>query len=325
MYCMNYFRNSRMKQLIKILIISTCTLAIVLVVASLFMFDTALKTKRLPTDEQDSYAYLFKHEYLKQWVDSLNSVSALKDTFIIAEDGAKLHGLYVRANKLTRNTALIVHGYTDNAIRMLMIGHLYSKELGYNILLPDLRAHGKSDGEYIQMGWKDRTDILQWIDVSKHIYGDSINMVLHGISMGAATIMMVSGEELPTNVKSFVADCGYTSVWDEFSYNLKHDFGLPNFPLMYTTSLYCQWQEGWSFKEASALDKIKQSKKPMFFIHSDADTYVPIEMAYRLYEAKPGQKELWILPGVKHAKAYWKHTDEYVQRTRDFVTKYMAE
>lgn len=195
--------------------------------------------------------------------------------------------------------------------------------MNYNILLPDLRAHGKSDGEYIQMGWKDRLDILKWIDVSKGIYGDTTNMVIHGISMGAATTMMTSGEDLPENIKCFVEDCGYTSVWDEFKHKLKDEYGLPAFPILPVTSLYTQMKVDWNFKEASSLEQIKKSKLPMFFIHGDKDTYVPTWMVNKLYEAKPGEKELWIVPGVEHANAYWDYTDEYVAKTNQFVSKYI--
>lgn len=314
-----------MPKLKKIILFNLFILLLIYIGANIFMFNFALKKRENILDEETSYAYLFKHEYLKQWIDSLNHESAICDTIITARDGAKLHGLYVKAATPTANTALIIHGYTDNAIRMLMIGHIYSKELGYNILLPDLRAHGKSDGEYIQMGWKDRLDMLEWIEVGKHIYGDSINIALHGISMGAATAMMMVGEsELPSNVKCVVEDCGYTSVWDEFSYQLKEDFGLPTFPLLHTTSIYCDFKAGWNFKEASALEQIKKSNIPMFFIHGEADTYVPFEMVNTLYNAKSGEKELWTIPGVTHARAYWEHTDKYVARTKEFVTKYMS-
>lgn len=313
-----------MKKFISISLYSLLAITILIIGTSIFMFNFSLKSKVTATDEEDAYAYLAQHEYLRLWIDSLKQSSALCDTTITASDGAQLHGFYLHAAKPTNNTALIIHGYTDNALRMMMIGHLYNKELEYNIILPDLRAHGKSDGKYIQMGWKDRLDMLEWIDVSKKIYGDSINMVLHGISMGAATAMMLSGEDLPTNVKCVVADCGYTSVWDEFEYNLKEDFGLPAFPLMYTTSYLCKTYEGWSFKEASALKQVEKSTLPILFIHGDADTYVPTEMAHHLFKAKQkGEKELWIVPGVKHAQAYWDYTEEYVERTRNFVNKYL--
>jgi fermentation-respiration switch protein FrsA (DUF1100 family) len=253
----------------------------------------------------------------------LREQSALRDTFIVADDGSKLHALYVKSATESPNTALIIHGYTDNSIRMLMIGHLYSEEMGYNILLPDLRAHGKSDGDYIQMGWKDRLDILKWINVSKYIYGDTTHMVIHGISMGAATTMMVSGENLPENVKCFVEDCGYTSAWDEFAYKLKEMYGLPEFPILHATSWYAQMKVGWNFKEASALEQVKKCQLPMFFIHGDKDTYVPTWMVNKLYDAKPGDKELWIVPNVEHADAYWDCTDKYVTRTKNFVNKYI--
>jgi Prolyl oligopeptidase family. len=311
----------------KFKIISITTIVILLSVlwgGTIFFFNTALKTKVVSTDEEDSYAFLFdKREYLKSWVDSLQHSGALRDTFIQASDGKRLHALFVDAPQESANTALIIHGYTDNSIRMLMIGHLYHQEMGYNIFLPDLRGQGKSENEHVQMGWHDRKDVLEWIDVVKEVYGDTTNMVVHGISMGAATTMMVSGETLPDNIKCFVADCGFTSVWDEYVYKMKDDYGLPAFPLLYTASMYCEWKNGWGFKEASSLEQVKKSNRPMFFIHGDKDTYVPIWMAYELYEAHPGEKDIWIVPGVEHANAYWDCTEDYVKRTAEFVKKHI--
>ena len=144
------------------------------------------------------------------------------------------------------------------------------------------------------MGWLDRKDVTQWMEVANRIYGDSTSMVVHGISMGAATTMMVSGEPQPDYVKCFVEDCGYTSVWDQFSKELKAQFGLPQFPLMYTADWLCQLEYGWGFKEASALKQVARCHLPMFFIHGDKDDYVPTWMVYKLYEAKPQPKALWL-------------------------------
>lgn len=312
-----------MKNKGSVIILSLILLLVIIVAGAAYMFNVSLKSKVTETDEEDSYAYLFEHPHMEQWIDSLRIHSALRDTFVVSGDGAKLHALYIKSATQSPNTALIVHGYTDNSIRMLMIGHLYNKELNYNVLLPDLRAHGKSEGKYIQMGWKDRLDVVDWIDIAKHMYGDTTNIVIHGISMGAATTMMTSGESLPDNVKCFVEDCGYTSVWDEFTHKLDEEYGLPAFPLLHTTSLYCQLMEGWNFKEASALEQVKKCKLPMFFIHGGEDSYVPTRMVYDLHDAKQGDKELWVLPGVEHAASYWDFTEEYVARTKSFVEKYM--
>ena len=291
---------------------------------TMYFFGIALDTKVTITDEEDAYDYIStKRDYLKLWVDSLREHDALRDTFIKASDGSKIRAIFAKAPQPSPGTALIIHGYTDNAIRMLMIGHLYHQEMGYNIFLPDLRGHGKSDNDYIQMGWDDRKDIIDWLPVVNRVYGDTTQIVLHGISMGAAAIMMAAGEQLPHNVKCFVEDCGYTSVWDQFHSEMKQSYNLPAFPFLYTTSLYCKWKEGWDFKEASSLEKIKKCHLPMLFIHGDADTYVPTWMVYSLYQAKPGEKELWVVPGVNHANAYWDCTGEYVQRTKTFVGRYI--
>lgn len=310
-------------------IISGCLIALfaLLIGAGFYMLDYSLKPENTGRDLEGSYQYMYK-EYpgLQTWVDSLNNVKALKDTFIVAPDGARLHAYYIRAAVPTAKTSVIVHGYTDNAIRMLMIGYLYNHDLGYNVLLPDLRNAGESSGDHFQMGWLDRLDVLQWMNLANHLYGDSTRMVVHGISMGAATTMMVSGEPQQPYVKCFVEDCGYTNVWDEFAHKLKEGFGLPSFPLMNMTNVLCKLKYGWSFKEASALEQVKKSTLPMFFIHGDADTYVPTTMVNTLYDAKTvGDKERWIVPGAIHAMSYRDNAEEYTQKVKAFTEKYVIE
>ena len=134
--------------------------------------------------------------------------------------------------------------------------------------------------------------------------------------------MMVSGEEQQPFVKCFVEDCGYTSVWDEFSAQLKEQFGLPSFPLMNTTSALCQYRYGWSFAEAQQIEQVRKSTKPMLFIHGDKDAFVPYAMLHPLYEAKTkGRKAIFIAKGSVHAMAYRDHHEEYTRIVKDFVSK----
>ena len=148
-----------------------------------------------------SYDFMFEHyPFLRQWTDSLEKANALRDTFIQSSDGVRLHALYLYADTATANTAIAVHGYTDNAVRMLHIAYLYNHDLHYNVLVPDLRFAGLSGGNHIQMGWLDRFDVLQWMDVANGLFapeGGQTDMVVHGISMGSATTMCVSGEAQP--------------------------------------------------------------------------------------------------------------------------------
>lgn len=292
---------------------------------SFYMLGYSLKPENdKGKDVAGSYEYLFsEYPFIKPWVDSLQTVGALRDTFLINSEGQRLHAIFAPASQPTNKTAVIVHGYTDNAIRMLMIGYLYNQDLNYNILLPDLQGQGLSEGSAIQMGWKDRLDVLQWINLANELYGGNTQMIIHGISMGAATTMMVSGEKLQPFVKCFVEDCGYTSVWDEFAQELKGQFNLPTFPLLYAASWLCQAKYGWNFKEASSLNQIKKCALPMLFIHGDADTYVPTWMVYPLFEAKSEPKELWIVPGAVHAMSYKDYPQEYTERVKNFAGKFI--
>ena len=231
---------------------------------SIYMINFSLRPENRGKDMEGSFTFMReKYPQIIPWVDSLQNHHALRDTFIISPDGIRMHAFYARAMKPTSHTAIIVHGYTDNAIRMFHIGYLYNHSLNYNILLPDLRYTGLSEGDAIQMGWLDRKDVMQWIDIAPALFGDSLQAVVHGISMGAATTMMLSGEKLPAYIRCFVEDCGYTSVWDQFQKELKEQFGLPAFPLLYTASWLCEWQNGWNFKEASAVKQVAKCQKPM--------------------------------------------------------------
>ncbi len=299
--------------------------------AGLYMLDYALcpdnqEKDFRETDLQGSWKYMLtEYPFISQWVDSLQQSKALKDTFIITDDHIRLHAFYASSPDSTSRTAVIIHGYTDNAIRMMMIGYMYNHDLQYNILLPDLRYAGWSDGSHIQMGWNDRTDVLRWMDVANDIFDGHTQMVVHGISMGAATAMMVSGEKQQEYVKCFVEDCGYTSVKEQFAKELKEQSGLPSFPILDIASCLCRLKYGWDFDTASAENQVRRCKLPMLFIHGDADDYVPAWMVYKVYEAKPEPKELWVVPNATHAMSYRDNKTEYTSRVKEFTAKYISE
>ena len=293
------------------------TMIVVTIGSSFYMLDYSLSPNPDRKDTAACFRELFeKYPETHTWVDSLRRVDALRDTFIIMPNGERHHALYVRNGG--NRTALVLHGWRKCSIDILFLARVYERVLGYSVVMPDFHAHGLSDGDMIQMGWLDRKDMMEWIETFK-----TDTMVVHGVSMGGATTMMMSAMDNPEEVKDirFVDDCGYTSVWDEFSGELKNQFGLPEMPLMYTTSILCKLCYGWSFGEASAIDEVKRSDYPMYFIHGGSDTFVPTEMAQRLYESKRSNKELWIAEGAEHAESYLKHKDEYIKRLKAFVSK----
>lgn len=217
----------------------------------------------------------------------------------------------------SKKAVVIVHGYKGNRTQMPGISKYYH-DRGYNVLRPDLRGHGESEGEYIGYGWHERLDLVQWIDYLKEETGAE-EIILHGFSMGAATVLMTSGEELPQEVKAVVADSGYTNVMDELSHQLKYLYNLPSFPIMQVTSLITDARVGYNFTEASALEQVKKNKVPLFIIHGADDELVPTHMAEALYEAADVEKEIWIPEGVQHTEAFTLKQVEYEQRLTDFL------
>lgn len=266
------------------------------------------------------------HDYpwQREWLDSLLHGAGLHDTCVRSQvSDSLLHAVYLPAVVPTERTALLVHGYGCCSLDMLHIAYIYHHLLGMNVLMPDLYGHGLSQGDHVNMGWLDRLDVLQWSALADSLFGGDTRQVLHGISMGGATVMMLSGEPTPPYVCAFVDDCGYTSVWEEFAGELKARFHLPAFPLMGITSRLCQRRYGWSFREASSLDQVRKCRLPMLFIHGDQDTFVPTAMVFRLFAAKPQPKRLWISEGSRHARSYADNPDEYTRKVASFVGEYL--
>lgn len=241
------------------------------------------------------------------------------ESYIKSSDGLKLHAYIVTQNENTNKWAIVVHGYGGSG-QLMSAKAKYFYEMGYNVLIPDLRGHGKSEGEYIGMGWKDRLDIINWINF---IIKDNQNseIVLHGTSMGAATVLMASGENLPSNVKAIVADCAYTSIWDEFSYELETYLSVQSSYILDVTNIVTQLKAGYSLKDGSALEAVKKSTVPILYIHGDSDKFVPYYMIDKLYNATNSPKEKLTVEGAEHANSdliapflYWLTIEDFVDQ-----------
>ena len=257
------------------------------------------------------------------WYDGLKAEGILKDTVIMGYRGFRVHACYVPAKDpaAAQGTAIVVHGYGDNHIVFLYLVRMYRDELNYNVLFPDLQYHGYSEGDHIQMGWNDRIDIENWIGVAHDIFRDDF-MVLHGVSMGGATVMMTSGDVLPDYVRCFVEDCGYASVALQFDNNRKQSFAFIPADVLQSASLVTRNRYDWGFWEASSMKQLEKCDRPMLFIHGEADDFVPLEHVYLNYEAKTkGYKELYTVPGAVHANSYAKDPVEYTWRVKYFLQR----
>lgn len=216
---------------------------------------------------------------------------------------------------------ICVHGYRSYGKRdMSYVASRFAEE-GYNVLVPDLRAHGESSGNVIGMGWLDRLDLLSWISEILSIDYDA-EIVLMGGSMGAASVMMTSGEKLPKNVKGFVVDCGYTSVYDEFKTMLKSAFNLPAFPIITIANHLSLRKAGFRLKDASAVRQLQKNYLPTLFIHGTGDKFVPHEMLYKNLEASKGIKESLVVERAPHLSSFIYEPEHYFSTVFEFLERY---
>lgn len=254
----------------------------------------------------------------QKWLEEKSNYS---DKYIESYDKLQLHSYVVSQN--SNKWAIVVHGYGGSG-KLMSDKSKYFYDMGYNVLIPDLRGHGKSEGDYIGMGWKDRLDIISWINfIIKE--NPNAEIVLHGTSMGAATVLMTSGENLPSNVKAIVADCAYTSAWDEFSYQLETYLKVPSSYILNVTNMVTKLKAGYSLKEASALECVKKATVPILFIHGDKDKFVPYSMMDKLYDATSSPKEKLTIDGGEHANSDLVSPFLYWLTVEDFLNQYVTQ
>lgn len=241
-----------------------------------------------------------------------------EDFSIKSRDGLKLvaHFLPNKSEKL----AIIVHGYGADYKEMQQYAK-YFVEKNYNILAVENRTHGQSEGKMIGMGWLDRLDLVDWINfmVEKN---PNFQIVLFGLSMGASTVCMASGEKLPKNVKAIISDCAYDNVYDVWKHVYKTKTHLPVWPIFNIFDLYLKNAYNFDMKQADAKPMVKKCKVPILFIHGGADDFVPTPMVYKLYDvADEKLRQIYVVEGAGHALSYPVAGVQYEKILNDFLAK----
>ena len=239
---------------------------------------------------------------------------------IKAADGIKLIAYEKGTDASGHKWALLIHSYRSDHTFMNPYAEGYL-EAGFHVIQPDNRAHGESEGMFIGMGYLDQYDILCWIDYIIDMDPDA-EIVLHGVSMGAAGLMMLSGQEnLPGNIVAIIEDCGYKSAKDYLAWKLNQKLGLPAFPIIPITNVAFKIAAGYYMYDASAIDNVKNSNIPTLFVHGEDDQTVPVRDAYELYNAASSKKDIYIVQKAGHGESIEKDKARYWEEVFGFIDK----
>ncbi|MCR5042334.1 MAG: alpha/beta hydrolase [Clostridia bacterium] len=248
--------------------------------------------------------------------------SNIRRLSLVSLRGETLHADMVESEAESHKWLLCIHGWTSCPRSMAIYGHAYYNK-GYNIVFPYLRGHRSSEQNLVSMGLKDRYDMVDWI---KYIVtmDPLAQIVIHGVSMGSATTMLVTGEDLPDNVKCAVADCGYTSVADQFSAVAKM-YHIPPHPVVEIINLISIVRDGSNLFECRPVDAVKKSRTPTLFIHGMNDKFVPPAMVEKVFAACSAPKDMMLVPDAEHAESAETHPEMYWPKVWEFVDKYVHD
>lgn len=245
-----------------------------------------------------------------------------EDVYQTAFDGLKLHAAYfpaINENSSKKRIVICFHGYTSQGLKDFIGLTDYYFKNGYAMLHPDARAHGDSEGKYIGFGCLDRKDALGWVNWVIEKCGEDVEIILHGISMGGATVLMASGLELPPQVKGIVSDCAFTSPKEVFTHVLKTMYHIPSFPIMQGAEIMNKKLAGYGMDECNAKREVAKAKVPILFIHGSKDTFVPVNMCHEIYDCCASSKKKLIIEGAAHAESYFKNMPEYEKALDEFT------
>ena len=228
---------------------------------------------------------------------------------IFSDDGLKLFGRYYHVRD-GAPVDLCFHGYRSRPFTDFAGGSELSFEMEHNVLLVDQRAHGRSEGRSISFGIRERWDVLSWIDYVLKRFGNETQILLYGVSMGAATVLMASGLELPANVKGIVADCPYSVPMDIILHVGKSN-PLPQWLIRPFVILGAKIYGGFDIQEADATEAVKNTKVPILILHGAADDFVPAVMSEQAQLSNPSMIRRETFPGAGHALSYLSDTPRY--------------
>ena len=240
-----------------------------------------------------------------------------KEDIYIDNDNLKLHGSFY--NNDSTNTVIMVHGYHAKPENNF---HASSKSFfnhGYNVLLIDDRSHNESEGSYTTMGLREQYDVLKWINwVNENT--NTKNIVLYGVSMGAATVGYLANKLDNTNVRTIVMDCGFTSFYDEIFYNERNH--KISFLVLFFMRLFAKMKFGIDIKNRT-LDSLKESNVPVYFIHGLNDELVPVEHTISAYNVTLTEKRYHYVEGAGHTTSFLIDYDYLDQDLFLFINKYL--
>lgn len=248
-----------------------------------------------------------------RWLQEHNAQSVSTKS----RDGLRLRGLWVPVEN-AKGTVLFVHGYRSCVLADFGLAYDFYRDMGFNLLLPDQRSHGKSEGKFITFGVRESEDMACWVNFHNREFGE-FPMLLSGLSMGATTVMYMADMTLPDNVKGIIADCGFTTPGEIISLVFRKTVHLPAGIAVWLADRIARLVAGFSFYEKDTRRSLARSNLPIRMIHGTEDHFVPATMTRESYDACQTDKQLLLVEKAGHGVSFLQDKKHYAAMIIDFL------
>ena len=302
------------------LIVVLCVVFAMIVVSGVYVFAVAcIRRKELPWLVEAELQKTPCGKYSKQILaaDRWLTEHDAQNVYITSGDGLKLHARWVPAVN-PRGTVIFAHGYRSSPLLDFGLALSFYYAHGLNILLPDQRAHGKSEGRIITFGVMESNDMESWISYHNKQFG-ALPVLLSGLSMGASTMLYLADRDLSANVKGIIADCGFTSPHEILASVFRDVIHLWATPTIYVTELCARCFGHFSLWQRDTRNSLASARIPVLMVHGKADDFVPCEMTIQGYQACTGPKQMFLVDGAEHGVSFLVETERYTQLIETFL------
>lgn len=239
----------------------------------------------------------------------------------LGRENVKLVGHWF-AHPQPRRIIVAMHGWRSSWCDDFGIVADFWFQNGCSVLMAEQRGQGESGGEYMGFGLLERHDCLDWVNWVNDRCGGELPVYLCGISMGASTVLMAAGLELPKTVRGIIADCGYTSPEAIWRHVAKDNLGVSYGIRSAAANDLCRKKIQVGIGDYSCVDAMAECEVPVLFVHGTDDRFVPIEMTYENYKACAGPKRLFVVPGAGHGMSYLVDPEGYQNALKQFWADY---
>lgn len=266
-----------------------------------------------------------KIKYEKKRFEFKDYIISLKPQMlqITESNNRHLKAYYFKQGSDNRKLVILCHGWRGEALRdIYSYGEFYFNHPDFDILVLIHEGHFPSEGKFIGFGVKDGENIKLWVDYINQKFNNQYDILLHGISMGASACMFACQNGLSNNVKAIVADCGFTSGYQQLSYLMRYKYHAPRWPSLPLVRYIVKHRMKYDIKKNITTEAMNKDNKPIFFIHGDKDDFVPTFMSVDNYNAYKGPKELWLVKDARHVQSYSLYKEEYESKVLSFFDKY---